>query len=62
MFKRTWDDIKSIVSLTSKEKTAPNSLIVNGNIFTNKNYIAEILSVQILRLKSQKEKDILIHV
>ena len=62
MFKRTWDDIKSIVSLTSKEKTAPNSLIVNGNIFTNKNCIAEILLVQILRLKSQKEKDILIHV
>ena len=50
-------------------KRAPNFLIVNGNVITNKNCIDEIFKmtflltlVQILCLKSQKEKDLLIHI
>ena len=36
--------IKSIVTLKSKDKTAQNSLIVNGIVITNKNWIAEIFN------------------
>ena len=42
--KKTWDSIKSIVKLKSKDKTAPNLLIVNGNVIINKSYIAEIFN------------------
>ena len=42
--KKTWDSIKSIVTLKSKDKTAPNLLIVNGNVIINKSYIAEIFN------------------
>ena len=42
--KKTWDGIKSIVTLKSKDKTTPNSLMVNGNAITNRNCIAEIFS------------------
>ena len=44
MLKKTWDSIKSIVTLESKDKTAPNLLIVNGNVIINKSYIAEIFN------------------
>ena len=42
--KKAWDGIKSIVTLKSKDKTTPNSLMVNGNVVTNKNCIAEIFN------------------
>ena len=42
--KKTWNSIKSIVTLKSKDKTAPNLLIVNGNVIINKSYIAEIFN------------------
>ena len=42
--KKTWDGIKSMVALKSKDKTTPNSLMVNGNVITNKNCIAEIFN------------------
>ena len=42
--KKTWDGIKSIVTLKSKDKTTPNSLMVNGNVIINKNCIAEIFN------------------
>ena len=63
MLKKTWDGIKSIVTLKSKDKTTPNSKIkmVNGNIITNKNSIAEIFNdffllmlVQVLCLEYRK--------
>ena len=39
--KKTWDGIKSVVTLKSKAKTSPNSLLVNRNIITNKTSMAE---------------------
>ena len=42
--KKTWYGIKSMVALKSKDKTTPNSLMVNGNVITNKNCIAEIFN------------------
>ena len=44
MLKKAWDDIKSIAALKSKDKTTPNSLMVNGNVITNKKCIAEIFN------------------
>ena len=44
MLKKTWDGIKSIVALKSKDKTTPNLLMVNGNVIINKNCIAEIFN------------------
>ena len=44
MLKKTWGGIKSIVTLKSNDKTAPNSLIVNGNVITSKSCIAKIFS------------------
>ena len=41
---KTWGGIKSIVTLKSKDKTTPNSLMVNENIITNRNCIAEIFN------------------
>ena len=35
---------QSIVTLKSKDETAPISLIVNGNVITNKNYINDIFN------------------
>ena len=35
MLKKTQGDIKSIVTLKSKNKIAPNLLIVNENVITN---------------------------
>ena len=67
MLKKTWDYIKPIVTLKSKNKTARNSIIVNENDIKYKNYIAEILNgfllmfVQILRLKYRKQKGLLIN-
>ena len=43
-YKKTWDGIKSIATLKSKDKTSPNLLIVNGNIITSKTCIAEIFN------------------
>ena len=34
--KKTWDGIKSIVTLKSKDKATPNLLMVNGNVTTSK--------------------------
>ena len=42
--KKTWDGIKSIVTLKSKDKTTPNSLMVNENVIINNNCIAEIFN------------------
>ena len=51
------------------DKRAPNFLTVNENVITNKNCIDEIFKMtflltllQILYLRSQKEKDLLIHI
>ena len=44
MLKKTWDGIKSIVVVKSKDKTTPNLLMVNGNVIINKNCIAEIFN------------------
>ena len=44
MFKKPWNGIKLIVTLKSKDKTAPNPLILNENNIANKSYIAQILS------------------
>ena len=44
ILKKTWDGIKAIATLKSKDKTTPNSLIVNGNILQIKNSIAEIFN------------------
>ena len=41
---KTQGGVKSIVTLKSKDKTTPNSLMVNGNIITNRNCIAEIFN------------------
>ena len=41
---KAWKSIKSIITLKSKYKTAPDLLIVNENIIINKNYIVEILN------------------
>ena len=67
MLKKNRGNIKSIVTLKSKDKTSPNSLMVNGNAITNKNCIIEIFSdffvnVQILHLEYRKEKDLLKHI
>ena len=35
---------QSIVTLKSKDETAPTSLIVNGNVITNKNDINDIFN------------------
>ena len=56
---------QSFVTFKSKDKTTPNSLIVNENVITNKNCIVEIsmifllMLVQILRLEYRKEKGLL---
>ena len=42
--KTTWDGIESIVTLKSKDKTTPNSLMINGNVIINKNGIAKIFN------------------
>ena len=52
MSKRTWDGIKQILKLKSKDKTAPNSLTVNGNVIANKNCIAEIFNVYFVNIGS----------
>ena len=39
--RKTWDGIKSIVTLKSKSKTSPNSLFIDSNIIANKTSIAE---------------------
>ena len=62
MLKKTWDGIKSIVIMNSKDKTAPNSVIVSENVITFKNCITEIFNdflnlVQILRPKTEKKKN-----
>ena len=44
ILKKPWDDIKSMVALKSKDKTTPNSLMVNGDVITNKNCIAGIFN------------------
>ena len=54
--------------MLKKPGTGSNSLMVNGNVITNKNFIAEIFNdfllmlVQILRLEYRKEKDLLKHI
>ena len=66
--KRNWDSIKSIVTLKSKNKTTPNSLIVNRNVITYKNCIAEIFNDFFVNVGSNlasnvpKEKDLLKHI
>ena len=42
--KKSWNGIESIVTLKFKDKTTPNSLMVNGNVIANKNCIAKILN------------------
>ena len=44
MLKKAWDGIKSISTLKSKDKITPNSLMVNGNVITNKEWIVEIFN------------------
>ena len=39
--KKTWDGIKSVVTLKSKAKTFPNSLFVDSDIIANKTSITE---------------------
>ena len=39
--KKTWDGIKSVVTLKYKAKTSPNSLFVDSNIIANETSIAE---------------------
>ena len=62
------DATKSIITLKPKDKTAPNLLIGNKNVITNKNYIAEIFNDifvnvgSIMYLNYLKEKDLLIYI
>ena len=42
--KKSWYGIKLIVILKSKDKTTPNLLMVNANVITKKNSIAEIFN------------------
>ena len=42
--KTTWNDIESIVTLKSKDRTTLNSLMVNGSAIMNKNGITEIFN------------------
>ena len=60
--KKNWDSIKSTVTLKSKNKTTPNSLIVNGMLLHIKSaslrysMIFLLMLVQILRLTFRKKK------
>ena len=66
--KKNWDSIKSTVTLKSKNKTTPNSLIVNGNVITYKKCITEIFNDFFVNVGSNlasnvpKEKDLLKHI
>ena len=52
MFKKPWNGIKLIVTLKSKDKTAPNPLILNENNIANKSYIPLILNENNIANKS----------
>ena len=65
MLKKTQGDIKSIVTLKSKNKIAPNLLIVNENVIANtitslRDSVGFLVNVS--SNLASKTKDLLIHI
>ena len=53
--KKTWDDIKSIVTLKSKVKTSINTIFLGRNIIANRHFASKLAS-KIPRAKNSLDK------